>query len=374
MLIRVKNNLAEDATKTYLSAQMVAGTTKLTVRNTAGLTNGWAVQLGETGEEKSEVVSISSVPSAGTFSVGATSFDHTPDTPVYATKYDQVVFKVSTSGTSGTATAITNGTIGITPDSQYTQFDHTAGSTGYAYKVAYRSSGLASESSDSDWLTITGYDFYSLAKIRERTKAKMVSTVDDDVIDTWINEWMEKMTNTAIDVNEDYALGTTSVSYSGTAQEGTITSSDFKQIRRAWYTEDGSTWYQMTKQELTDFSPNQVFNETHPYYYMRGDTVLGRNPHSNSATVNLDYYKLNAVLDSDSDNLPGPMRGYTNTFTKWALAQSYRADNMINEATALEAQCYGDLDKFKRELTPRNKSGPTYISIVEDFENNDGYY
>ncbi len=370
MIIRIKNDLATEAQKSYTASPMEAGTTKLTVVNHSVFTDDWAVQLGETGEAKTEIKNITSVPSAGTFGIGTLSYDHPTDTPVYAIRYDQVIFKRATAGTSGTATAMTGGTVNITPNSEFTQFDDTSGSTSYGYRASFYSSGLSSEGATSDWLTPAGHDFYSLGKVRQRIKSKAQNgdQLLDDEIDDWVNEWMERMTATATKVNQDYNLGTVDVGFSGTAEYGTITSADFKQVRRAWYTEDSSNWYTMTKENIVDFEPTSVYNETAPYYHMRGDSEIGRNPHDNSGTIRLTYYKLNPVLDSDGDNLPVPMRGYTNSFVDWGLAQAKRKEGKETEALQLEAKAEGSRQQFEAELTPRNQSGSSYIKIVEGWD------
>lgn len=370
MIIRIKNDLATEAQKSYTASPMVAGTTKLTVVNSGVFTDDWAVQLGETGEAKTEIKNITSAPSDGTFAIGTLSYDHPTDTPVYAIKFDQVIFKRSTAGTSGTATAMTNGTVDLTPNSEFTQFDDTSGSSTYGYRTSFYSSGLTSEGATSDWLTPAGHDFYSLGKLRARIKSKAQNgdQLVDDEIDDWVNEWMERMTNTAIKVNKDYCLGTVDVGYSGTAQYGTITSADFKQVRRAWYTQDSVNWYAMTQEDLTDFTPVSEYNETSPYYHMRGDNELGRNPHDVSGTIRLTYYKLNAVLDSDGDNLPVSMRGYTSSFIDWGLAQAKRKEGKETEALQLEGKAEAMRSQFETEITPRNQSGPQYINIVEDWE------
>jgi hypothetical protein len=63
------------------------------------------------------------------------------------------------------AAPIANGTINIQPDSQYTIFDDTTGTTTDAWKTYYRSSALSVITTESDWITSGGYSFYSLAKI-----------------------------------------------------------------------------------------------------------------------------------------------------------------------------------------------------------------
>jgi len=371
MLIKCENNLPDNSLKTYLAYPEVAGTGVLRWKSYNGFSASWGLQIGNTGEEKSEIVLLGTAAVTGTAGTltANTRFDHPADTPIYGIIYNQVVFERSTDGTAGTAAPITDGTVTITPDSQFTIFNDTSGSASYAYKTYFRNSVLNQTTTESDWQTSAGFKMYSLGSIRERIKSKLPKAdfVTDSEIDGWVNEWLEAMTNGAIDVNEDYAIGTTEIAFSGTAQEGTITAEDFKQVRRAWYTENGTDAYQMTKQEMTGFYPNEVFNESHPYYYMKGDNIIGRNPHTSTGTIQLAYYKLNPILDSDGDSLPVPMRGYSTSFVKWGLAQAKRKDNKEQEAVQMEQDCRVDLDRFKKELTPRNKSGPTYIDVVEEF-------
>ena len=371
MIIKTENLLTEDAPRTELSFAE-AGTTVLRLKNVNGFSESWAIQVGETGEEKTEVRLLKAAAVSGTDGTvtAATTFDHPADTPIYATKYDQVVFERSTDGTTGTASPMDDGTVTIQADSKFTQFDDTSGSASYGYRVYFRNSVLEVTTTESDWLTSAGLGFYTLGKIRERSRRKMLNSdsIIDDQIDDWTNEWLEKMTNTAIDVNEDYALGTTEVGFSGTTQEGAITADDFKQVRRAWH-KTGSENYRMTKMDFIDFDPNETFNETAPYYYMKGDTTIGRQPHGVSGTIGLTYYKLNATLSNDTDTLPVAMRGYTSSFIKYNEAQAKKDDNKHKEAMELEAQAEFDRINFRKEITNRNKSGPTYIDFVEGIPN-----
>ena len=372
MIIKTENLLTEDAPRTELSFAE-AGTTVLRLKNVNGFIESWAIQVGETGEEKTEVrlLTAAAVSGVGGTVTAATTFDHPADTPVYATKYDQVVFERSTDGTAGTASPMDDGTVTIQADSKFTQFDDTSGSASYGYRVYFRNSVLNVTTTESDWLTSAGLGFYTLGKIRDRSRKKMLNSdsIKDDQIDNWTNEWLEKMTNTAIDVNEDYALGTTEVGFSGTTQEGAIVVDDFKQVRRAWHTSGGNTWYRMTKTELTKFEPDEQFNETIPYYYMKGDATIGRQPHDNSGTIGLTYYKLNAVITNDTDTLPVAMRGYSSSFVKYNEAQAKKDDNKHSEAKDLEAQAEVDRLNFRKEITNRSKSGPEFIDFVEGIPN-----
>lgn len=373
MIIKIRNLLDELAQSTNLTQTEAIGVGTVHVKNANGFSAQWAVQIGNTGEERSEIAVLTSATPSGTSLVfsGTTTFSHPTDTPVFATKYDQFILKRSTSGTSGTASAYA--TVNITPDNIYTQYDDTSGLTTYAYKAAYYNSSLALTSSDSDWITPTGYDYYSLAKIRSRIKNKLMNAGfigNDDVIDDWINEYLEMMTNAVIDVDRDYAIGTTNVSFSGTAEQGTITATDFKQIKRAWWTSDGATSYEMKPMSVSSYEPQQVFSEQYPFFYQQGDSILGRKPSTASGTASLLYYKLNPVLVNDGDLLPVPMRGYTNGFVNYALAQAYYKDSKDRLGDRKLNESKETLSKFVNEATPRAKSGPQYIEQVEPVDNN----
>ncbi len=121
-LIRTRNLLHENVPFTRFYSTEEAGTNVIRVENTTALTNSWAVQLGETGHEQTEVV-IGTVASGTEISLANTSFPHPVDTPVYFIKYNQVVFERSTTnGTLGTASPIANGTVTYQPDSFFTIF------------------------------------------------------------------------------------------------------------------------------------------------------------------------------------------------------------------------------------------------------------
>jgi len=167
MIIRAQNTLGEDSPKTYLMNTEVAGTTIFRLRNTNGFGSSWGVQIGNTGEEQTEVLILSGNPGAGTLgtTTAASRFEHPSDTPVYAIKYNQVVFERSTDGTTGTAAPMTDGTITYQADSLFTLFDDTSGSSTYGYRTYFRNSVLGVNTTESDWWTSAGLSFYSLGKL-----------------------------------------------------------------------------------------------------------------------------------------------------------------------------------------------------------------
>lgn len=373
MIIKTRNLLHESAPKTYLNALIPAGENSFGVKNTTGFTNSWAVQIGETGEENTEIRTATIVDIDSLTISGTMQFDHPADTPVYAIKYDQVVFERSTVGTAGTATPMTNGTISIQPDQPFTQFDDTSGSVSYAYKTYFRSSGLAANSSESDWITSTGFSFYSLARIRERTKTKLWNAefLNDEMIDDWTNEWKETLRREAIEVNEDYSLGTVNVAF-GTSGLGTITASDFRgNVQRMWiHTPSGTS--EAHKMDMNDFVPGEQFSSSRPKFAMQGDSVFLIKPEGNGGTAQIVYPSLEAPLDSDTEEIPVYMRDHTKSFVDYNVIQAQYKDEKITltEKVSLENALKAG---FKNSITPRNRTGQTYVEVVENLSGEDGW-
>lgn len=366
MIIKGLNPATDAVVSTGFSLGEAANVGTLRVKNISGFSANWAIQLGKTGEEQSEIRVLSASTPSGTALVvtANTSFEHPVDTPIYAIKYDQLIFKRNTAGTSGSATPLTNGTIYMTPDQLFTQFDDTSGAATFGYKIQYRNSVTTDLSSESDWLTPEGYTFYSLGKLIERVKAKLYNPQfikSDDVIIGWVNEWKEMMDNAAVDVNKDYSLGTTTVSFSGTTELGTITATDYKDMRRVWFTGDGQSYFNATKMESNEFNPNQTFSQTHPYFYMVGDNVMGRKPSTGSGTASILYYKFNPVLTDYTDELPTVQHNYTKAYVDYCLSQAYMLDNKQIMSQSSSQMAFDALNRFKQEISARLKTGTTMI-------------
>lgn len=376
MIIRAVNNLDSISPYSQLANPTAIGAGTFTVKNINSFNPSYGVQIGKTGEEQSEVLILSSGAISGSTVVatGTARFPHPENTPIYSIRYDQIVFERSTAGTAGTASPMTNGTVTITPDSPYTYFDDATGALTYAYRSYFRNSVSGDVTAESDWMTPDGLSFYSLGRIRDRIKRKLMSSnyiKDDQTIDDWVNEWLETMNNTIIDVNKDYAMGSTSVAYAAGAERGTITASDFKEARRLWFTYNGSDYYLMRKMAITGYSPQDTFNDTHPYFYYAGDNVIGRKPAETAGTASIEYYKIPTQLDNDTDELSFSMRAYTKTFVDYALSQAYYLDEKNVMGDKFLGEANAGMEKFRLEMTPRSKTGPQFITTVEALDGED---
>lgn len=368
MIIPIKNTLHENVAKTYLAQNEPSGAASVRWKNPNGFGTQWAIQLGETGFQTSEVVILGTqIPSlyAGTLQ-GTTNYDHAADTSIYAIKYDQVVFLRSTAGTAGTAVVLTDGTVNYTPNSDLTRFEDTAGSPSYTYKVYFQSSVTSGTSELSDWITIPGPTFYSLAKLRQRIKDKLWNSnyVDDHVIDDWINEWKDQMVNEVIKLNEDYAMGTVDISF-GSNGLGTISTADFMSVRRFDVTYNSAEYFKATHQYENSYFPDQVYSSTNPCYNYLGDNVFRVKPVESGGIARLSFYRFGTTLVNDTDELPMPMRSFTDSFVDYGLAQALFKDEKAEMYQLKMGLCKSAKEDFVTKIVPRDRNTPATINMVE---------
>jgi hypothetical protein len=157
VIISTLNPSTDDYEKSYLANPYTAGVTSIEVKNNNRFAANDRLQVGETGLEKTEVVTISSVNANGTtVVVGATVFDHEADAPVYQLRFDQVKIYRATSST-GTYTLLTTQNLDVDNADLATNYDDTTGTSAYYYKTSLYHSVSTLESSLSDAIAGTGY-------------------------------------------------------------------------------------------------------------------------------------------------------------------------------------------------------------------------
>ena len=374
MLIQIKNTLdsADSIQQSYLASSIVAGGTALPLRNINGMNAQWALQLGRTGEEEAEIaINLGASGTVANLNT-ATRFGHNSDTPVYAIHYDQVILLRSTSGTVGTASPV--GTIPITPDSIYTEYNDTSGAIGYAYQAQYYNSYSGDMSGTSSWFTPGGPTFYSLQKLRQRTKDKLYSAGyirSDDMITDWINECNEQLTNALIKINQSFAQGTAIINVSsGTTGLGTITQTDFKNITKLETSYDnGVTFTPSHEIPNWSFGDLDVFSSLSPQHAWTGDTtfrVLPPPGNTTSCQVRISYSQRFAPLVNDTDEPIMPLKPYTTAFVEYCLGVAYGLDQKDAESQQ-HYQMYAALKQdMINENIPRDQTGPKFIDIMEE--------
>lgn len=370
MILSVENNLLDtpQILNSFVTSNILSSGTAVPVRNLNGFTAQYAVQLGRTGEEQSEIIIIDT-PSGTILPIyggGTLVYNHNLDTPVYQIHYNKIVFERSTIGTAGTAVAIA--TVSITPDSLFTEYDDTSGVATYAYKTYYLNSVTLDQSSESDWFTPSGPTYYSLQKVRQRSKDALYNAnylKDDTVIDDWINEWEEEMTNAAIKGNQAYSVGSQNIGF-GTAGLGTVTDSTFKNPIKMEVTFDsGATYRNSLEIPFNQWSTQEFYSAVFPRHYWIGDAVFGVLPLGQAGTARITFAKRNTPLVNDTDELPFALRSYTTSCVNYVLYRAYDNDNKGEQADKYYNKYLMSRTQFVNEITPRDQTGPKYIDFLD---------
>jgi hypothetical protein len=157
MILTLFNPETDDLEKSYLSNSYSAGTTSIEVKNNDSYAASDRIMIGEMGQEKTEIVTVSSVNGNGTTMViGATVFSHEADTPVYRLRFDQVKFYRSTDGGTN-YTLLATVDMDVDNANLTTIYDDTTGTTAYYYKMTVYHSVSTLESAYTDVIQGSGW-------------------------------------------------------------------------------------------------------------------------------------------------------------------------------------------------------------------------
>jgi len=141
--------------KTRLTADVAVAASSSTVENNDGIATNDLFVFGRLGQEKTEIVTITSATSNTTIGhTGGLKFSHVANTPLFEIKYNQA--EISRATSEGGAYSVL-ATISLTPDEDYTIYDDTTGTTASWYKTRYYNSVAATYSTYS--ATVEGSDY-----------------------------------------------------------------------------------------------------------------------------------------------------------------------------------------------------------------------
>lgn len=158
MILTLINPETVDLEKSYLSAAYSTGVTSIVVKNSNRFAANDRIMLGEMGQEKTEIVTVSAVAADGmTITIGATVFSHEADTPVYRLRFDQARFYRSTTTSTGSYSLIATVDLDVDNANLSTLYDDTSGLASYYYKMTVYHSISTLESAYSDPIGGTGW-------------------------------------------------------------------------------------------------------------------------------------------------------------------------------------------------------------------------
>lgn len=157
MILTVDNPETTDLEKTYLANSYTAGATSIEGKNNNRFVANDRIMIGEMGQEKTEVVTVSSVNANGTtIVIGATVFDHAANAPIYKLRFDQVKFYRSTDAGVNYSVIATEA-LDVDNASLETIYDDVSGLATYLYKMTVYHSISAVESDYTDVIGGTGW-------------------------------------------------------------------------------------------------------------------------------------------------------------------------------------------------------------------------
>lgn len=200
---------------TRLTSSVSAAATTINVRSTDSLSANDYIILGDIGNEKTEIVKISTVDSATQLTIAATSYIHDRNDLVSYTPYDQIRFYSGSAEDTAAASRTAQGdAIDLEVEDLVTEANISGISSGYMWSRYYNST-TGSYSSWSSSVPVSGFLESSLRfiidRVRTRTQEKTEDLLSDDdymnmakecsdEIETVRKNWSFVQTSTDFDV------------------------------------------------------------------------------------------------------------------------------------------------------------------------------
>lgn len=201
MLITSVNPEVTDYEKTYLANPYAIATTSIEVKNSDRLAANYRIMIGEMGQEKTEIVTVSSVNANGTtVVVGATVFEHSANDPVTVMQFDQVKIYRSTTTATGTYSILATVNLDVDNESLQTIYDDVSGLSTYYYKTSMYHSISTVESSQSDAIPGGGFKRSQVGNIINEI---LQEVSDQNEVHVTRNELIGYFN----DVNDDLTIG-----------------------------------------------------------------------------------------------------------------------------------------------------------------------
>lgn len=294
--------------KTFLTADVAAAATSSTVENMSGFALGEYVVFGEPGEEKTEIVLLTSVTASTT--LGHTTgpvFAHAVETPIYEIGYNQI--EVYWSATeSGTYALLT--TIGIAVDQKQTVYEDPNATTARWYKIRFKDVADTLYSPYSVPVQGTGWTSDSLRGMVDQILAESGFTGDAENrerIRRLLNNEVKQLTQAISKLHTTVLTAYTTQSLTvGTYQYDLPTR--FLRFKKIDISFAGGTYYRAWFQSETEGLPADTYYTTSPYVYRRGSEfgILPESDITSSGVAKLwyDRYPSEMYDSNDTHGLP----------------------------------------------------------------------
>ena len=319
--------------KTTLAADVAASATSSTVVNNEGFSTNDYVVFGKPGEEKTEIVLLTSA--TGNTTIGHTTgpiFPHSVRTPVQEIKYNQAKIYSSTTE-DGTYSLVA--TVDLQINEDVTVYDHTAGTSATWYKVKYYNETTEVLSSYSSAVGGTGYTEDSLYTLSEAILSEFgdekAQEIGRDRLKKLINMSVRKITRELIKVYPSlFGAYTTQTLTAGTDAYNFPTR--FLAFKRVDVNFGGSVATDAYKvedfQDEADQEPDTTYSTYDPRISLRGTQfVIKPNPPTTGGTAFLWYWQYPEAMDEYSDEHGLPF-GANDVIVDYCLYRLWRNKNL----------------------------------------------
>jgi len=353
--------------ETRITADTTAGATTLNVENTSGLSANNLILLEKLGQEKAEIVTISSITNKTLLVCSATSFDHSAGTKIFKIDYNQIKIYYSTTGISGTYTLYQ--TIPISVDQDITEFTDTSGTTTTYYKFSFYNSVSANETDLSDPLSASGFVFHSLSTMVLRVLSLFGDTreefIDFDEVKDWINEFLLESYSILSVNTKRFNITTTTITLDATTDTYTLPSSFVVEKAIKLSRDGGSTFPTPVPMQSID-SQGVVLQDNVVYTYLIYDSnlVLDRKPSGSNEVLKIWYIAQPTGLSSPTDTLPSPFQNHSHLFVRYALANCYLKAKKFDEYNTLKKEAFDGLERYINFIKKVSNLHPQYSEIA----------
>jgi len=168
----------------FLEADVASGISSLTANGSFFSANQYII-VGQPGQEKSEIIKISSVTNTTITLATSTIFAHNRGDVITVIEYNQIVPERATS-ISGSYSALT--TIDINPQVTETYLQRTGDATTDAYQFRFYNSTSGLYSGYSDAVVASGYDDNTVYAIKQRALSQLGEKITDLITDNFLND------------------------------------------------------------------------------------------------------------------------------------------------------------------------------------------
>lgn len=188
--LKISNPNLSGEEKTFLTSDYSTGTT-LTVRNSDNFTTNWFAVVGEPGQERTELKTISALPNSTSITIsGSLSFSHPKSTPVYRSHYNQISLERKPTGGSYSEVAKYN--IEWDNDDKKTFIAVSAGASTDTYKWRFYNSNSGEYTDYSDELAGTGVARTQIGHVIEQVRKNPITqNIDDETLLTYASDFQE---------------------------------------------------------------------------------------------------------------------------------------------------------------------------------------